>query len=61
MYQLTDSDLNQISAWFFQDVPCKNGISIIDLIKTLSEQNANVDTVIISDIKETAVVPKIKK
>jgi len=39
MYQLTDANLNQISAWFNQDLPCKNGISIIDMIKIFSTDN----------------------
>jgi len=57
MYQLTDTNLNQISAWFFQDVPCKNGVSIIEVIKTLSAENvlaiANTESV---DIEESTVI-----
>jgi len=43
MYQLTDANLNQIAAWFHQDVPCKNGVSVIDLIKSLSAENVIAD------------------
>jgi hypothetical protein len=52
MYQLTDTNLNQISAWFHQDIPCKNGVSLIDVIKTLSAQNviANAATEAPADI-----------
>jgi hypothetical protein len=46
MYQLTEANLNQISAWFIQDLPCKNGISIIDLIKMLSDDNMQPELVI---------------
>lgn len=64
MYQLTDANLNQISAWFFQDVPCKNGISVIDLIKTLSEENvlANISTESTSDVvvAESTVISEIQ-
>jgi hypothetical protein len=42
MYQLTDSNLSAIEAWFLQDVPCKGGISIIEFIKTLSAENKEV-------------------
>lgn len=37
MYQLSDSDLKVIAAWFHQDVPCKNGVSLLDVIKSLSD------------------------
>ena len=52
MYQLTDVNLNQIAAWFHQDVPCKNGVSVIDLIKSLSAENviANVATEDAADV-----------
>jgi hypothetical protein len=52
MYQLTDANLNQISAWFHQDVPCKNGVSVIDLIKSLSAENviANIATESSADV-----------
>ena len=39
MYQLTDADLKVIAAWFHQDVPCKNGVSLFDVIKSLSDAN----------------------
>ena len=40
MYQLSDSDLKVIAAWFHQDVPCKNGVSLLDVIKSLSDAHA---------------------
>lgn len=49
MYQLTDKDLNTISAWFHQDVPCKNGVSLLDVIKTLSDANQVPPVVATSD------------
>jgi len=39
MYTLTDADLKKIAAWFHQDVPCKNGVSLIDVIVQLSNDN----------------------
>jgi hypothetical protein len=39
MYQLTDANLKQIAAWFHQDVPCKNGVSLFDVIAELSAAN----------------------
>lgn len=48
MYQLSDSDLKVIAAWFHQDVPCKNGVSLLDVIQSLSDAHqvppANVTT-----------------
>lgn len=64
MYQLTDANLNQISAWFFQDVPCKNGVSIIEVIKTLSAQNviANAPTESEADmaVAQSTVISEIQ-
>lgn len=37
MYQLSESDLKVIAAWFHGDVPCKNGVSLFDVIATLSD------------------------
>lgn len=59
MYQLTEANLNQIAAWFHQDVPCKNGVSLFDVIKTLSAENviANIPTEAPADVvvaEETA-------
>lgn len=39
MYQLTDADFKTITAWFHGDVPSKNGVTILDVIKTLSDAN----------------------
>jgi hypothetical protein len=39
MYQLTDADLKKIATWFHQDVPCKNGVSLFDVIAELSAAN----------------------
>jgi hypothetical protein len=64
MYQLTDADLKKIEAWFFQDVPCKNGVSLIEVIKTLSAENvfANIATEPASDIAvaESTVISEIQ-
>ena len=57
MYQLTDSNLSAIEAWFLQDIPCKNGVSIIELIKTLSASNIQELVVEV----EPVVKPKVLK
>jgi hypothetical protein len=46
MYQLTDANLKQIAAWFHQDVPCKNGVNLLDLIKSLSAENVIADSTV---------------
>jgi hypothetical protein len=45
MYQLTDADLKKIAAWFHQDVPCKNGVSLLDVIAELSAANQTPEVV----------------
>jgi hypothetical protein len=65
MYQLTDTDLKKIEAWFFQDVPCKNGVSIIEVIKTLSAENVIVNAATESEadmaIAESTVISEISE
>jgi hypothetical protein len=64
MYQLTDTNLKQIAAWFHQDVPCKNGVSLIDVIMTLSAENviANAATEVPEDIAiaEATVIEEVE-
>ena len=59
MYQLTDANLKQIAAWFHQDVPCKNGVNLLDLIKSLSAENviANIVTESAADVAVAESTP----